>query len=263
MNTVKQKNSINRKMLLFILFCWAIPILACCIFASTSYYSRIVEKEEELMIEELINVASFSAIHMSDVITLSQRPSYEKTLENAWKNLEIVNSYRVYVPPVISDEPAEEPELTPVALPYRIPGRGTGTADSPWYFIWSDDCRFDPVFINNYLPALGEGFDPAVDSYPAFSAVFEIRENDSPNGEVLRSYVPEVEAYWMYDINVTDEGLIVSYDRIEELEEVLLDMRTPSSADYGQRKYLNYWDRNARQYCDIASANMIFKPRTC
>ena len=52
-------------------------------------------------------------------------------------------------------------------------------------------------------------------------------------------------------------------DRIEELEEVLLDMRTPASADYGQRKYLNYWDRNARQYCDITSANMLFKPRTC
>ena len=52
-------------------------------------------------------------------------------------------------------------------------------------------------------------------------------------------------------------------DRIEELEEVLLDMRTPSGADYGVRKYLNYWDRNARQYCDIATANMLFKPRTC
>jgi len=86
MNTGKKKTSINKKMLLFTLFCWAIPILACCIFATTSYYKRIVEKEEELMIEELVNVASFSAIHMSDVITLSQRPSYEKTLENAWKN---------------------------------------------------------------------------------------------------------------------------------------------------------------------------------
>lgn len=83
---MKKRNSINRKMLLFILFCWAIPLLACCIFASTTYYSRIIEKEEELMIEEITNVASFSAIHMSDVIALSQRPSYEKTLENAWKN---------------------------------------------------------------------------------------------------------------------------------------------------------------------------------
>ena len=86
MKKVKKKTSINKNMLVFILFCWAIPILACCTFASVSYYSRIVEKEEELMIEKLVKVASFSAVHMSDAITLSQRPSYEKTLENAWEN---------------------------------------------------------------------------------------------------------------------------------------------------------------------------------
>ena len=85
MNKVKKKTSINRNMLLFILFCWAIPLIVCCVLVSSSYYSRIVEKEEELMVEELVNVASFSAIHMSDVITLSQRLSYEKTLENAWR----------------------------------------------------------------------------------------------------------------------------------------------------------------------------------
>ena len=86
MSRIQKKTSINRIMLLFILFCWAIPILACCFFASSIYYSRIVEKEEQLLVEELENVASFSAIHMADAISLSQRPSYEKTLENAWKD---------------------------------------------------------------------------------------------------------------------------------------------------------------------------------
>ena len=86
MSRIQKKTSINRIMLLFILFCWAIPILACCFFASSTYYSRIVEKEEQLLVEELENVASFSAIHMADAISLSQRPSYEKTLENAWKD---------------------------------------------------------------------------------------------------------------------------------------------------------------------------------
>lgn len=85
MSRIQKKTSINNSMLSFILFCWAIPLLVCCFLASTSYYSRIIEKEEELLIEELKNVASFSAIHMADAITLSQRPSYEKTLENAWK----------------------------------------------------------------------------------------------------------------------------------------------------------------------------------
>ena len=82
----KKKASINRNMISFILFCWAIPIIACCMFATLMYYNRIVEKEEELMIEEIVNVASFSGIHMADVITLTQRPSYEKTLENAWRS---------------------------------------------------------------------------------------------------------------------------------------------------------------------------------
>ena len=50
---------------------------------------------------------------------------------------------------------------------------------------------------------------------------------------------------------------------IDELEMEQLDPRTPSSPAFGVRKYLNYWDRNARQYCDITSANMLFKPRTC
>lgn len=86
MYTRKKKTSIRRKMLLFILFCWAIPILASCIFGTITYYYKIVEKEEELRLEEIENVASFSAVHMADVISLSQRPSYEKTLENAWND---------------------------------------------------------------------------------------------------------------------------------------------------------------------------------
>lgn len=119
----------------------------------------------------------------------------ELELENAWKNLEAVNNYRVYVPPVYTPEAEEEePELTPVALPYRIPGKGTGGADDPWYFLWSDKCSFDPVFVNSYLPALQEG----AESYPAFSAIFEIRENDSPQGAVLRS--------WMMHFSRTADG---------------------------------------------------------
>lgn len=119
----------------------------------------------------------------------------ELALENAWKNLETVNNYRVYVPPVYTEEPEdEEPELTPVALPYRIPGKGVGTADNPWYFLWNDNCSFDAVFVNSYLPALEEGGD----SYPTFSGVFEIRENDSPQGDVLRS--------WMMHFTRTADG---------------------------------------------------------
>ena len=46
---------------------------------------------------------------------------------------------------------------------------------------------------------------------------------------------------------------------IPELEEKLLDVRTPLSDSYGVKKYLNYWDRNSRYYTDIVSANVVGK----
>ena len=56
-------------------------------------------------------------------------------------------------------------------------------------------------------------------------------------------------------VGICDKAL----DRIEELEETLLDVRTPLSPDYGKRKYLNYWDRNSRYYTEIVSANWVGK----
>lgn len=50
-------------------------------------------------------------------------------------------------------------------------------------------------------------------------------------------------------------------DRIPELDDELLDVRTPLSPDYGKRKYLNYCDRNSRMYCDTVSTNVLFKHR--
>ena len=44
------------------------------------------------------------------------------------------------------------------------------------------------------------------------------------------------------------------------LELELLDPRTPASADYGVRKYLNYWDRNSRYYSDIVSTCVTDRP---
>lgn len=50
-------------------------------------------------------------------------------------------------------------------------------------------------------------------------------------------------------------------DRILELEDEQLDVRTPLSPDYGKRKYMNFADRNAQLYCDIVSTNVLFKHR--
>jgi len=50
-------------------------------------------------------------------------------------------------------------------------------------------------------------------------------------------------------------------DRILELEDKQLDVRTPMSADYGVRKYMGHRDANASMYCDTVSSNVLFKPR--
>lgn len=52
-----------------------------------------------------------------------------------------------------------------------------------------------------------------------------------------------------------------SVTRIPELDDALLDVRTPLSPDYGKRKYLNHLDSCSRMYCDIVSTNVLFKHR--
>ena len=48
-------------------------------------------------------------------------------------------------------------------------------------------------------------------------------------------------------------------ERIEELEEEQLDIRTPLHPDYGQRKYLDYWVRSNRYYSDIMTTSVVGK----
>lgn len=68
------------------ILCWAIPMVIFFAFTTVSYHRGIIEKAEGLMEDELVNVASFATIRIEDAIALCQRPSYEKTWENAWKN---------------------------------------------------------------------------------------------------------------------------------------------------------------------------------
>ncbi len=70
------------------ILCWGVPIAVFFAFTTTSYRNGIVEKVEGLMEDELVNAAAFAAIRIEDAITLCQRPSYEKTWENAWKRYE-------------------------------------------------------------------------------------------------------------------------------------------------------------------------------
>ena len=84
----KKTKSLNKKILLFLILCWGVPVAVFFTFTTISYHQRIVEKAEGLMEEELYNAASFASIRIGDAITLCQRPSYEKTWEVAWKSYE-------------------------------------------------------------------------------------------------------------------------------------------------------------------------------
>lgn len=84
----KKTKSLNKKILLFLILCWGVPVAVFFTFTTISYHQRIVEKAEGLMEEELYNAASFASIRIGDAITLCQWPSYEKTWEVAWKSYE-------------------------------------------------------------------------------------------------------------------------------------------------------------------------------
>lgn len=86
MKKQKQPKSLNKKILAFMILCWAIPMVIFFAFTTVSYHRGIIEKAEGLMEDELKNVASFASIRIGDAISLCQRPSYEKTWEIAWKN---------------------------------------------------------------------------------------------------------------------------------------------------------------------------------
>lgn len=83
-----RQGSLNHKILAFLILCWIVPIAVFFAFTTVSYREGIVEKTENLMEDELKNVAAYTSIRIGDAITLSQRPSYERTWEIAWKNYE-------------------------------------------------------------------------------------------------------------------------------------------------------------------------------
>lgn len=85
MNKIRRPKSLKKKILLFMILCWGVPIAVFFAFTTVSYRRGIIEKAEGIMEDELKNVASFASIRIEDAITLCQRPSYEKTWENAWK----------------------------------------------------------------------------------------------------------------------------------------------------------------------------------
>lgn len=102
----------------------------------------------------------------------------EIALDEANANLVKVNNYRLYVPqpdPIPDEEP--DTPLTPVEVPYFR--GGSGTKDSPFFYIWSNNCAYDSAFIDSLLTRAGGS---------TAYVVFEVHDGDSPDGDILRSW---------------------------------------------------------------------------
>ena len=74
--------SLNRRIISFIVLCWAVPIILFFGFTTMSYQESIMNKSEAVMEGELSTAASFASIRIADAITLCQQPSYERTWES-------------------------------------------------------------------------------------------------------------------------------------------------------------------------------------
>ena len=87
MEKKRRLSSLKKKIIVFVILCWGVPIAVFFAYTTSSYRKGIIEKTEGLMEDQLENMASFASIRIEDAITLCQRPSYEKTWENAWKKI--------------------------------------------------------------------------------------------------------------------------------------------------------------------------------
>lgn len=81
----KTPRSLNRRLLLFMILCWIVPVAVFFSFTTISYRKGIISKAENLMEEELENIVSITSIRIGEAVSLSQRLSYEKTWEDNWQ----------------------------------------------------------------------------------------------------------------------------------------------------------------------------------
>lgn len=122
-----------------------------------SVYLSKTQSVVELLVSEGQSVKEGDVIAefdttLSDIERERQRITVEKTelkLTEAKKDLNTINGYTPYVPPVAEPEPEPE-ELPSMALPYKE--GGLGTEEKPYIYLWNDDCWYTDSFINGILP---------------------------------------------------------------------------------------------------------------
>ena len=81
---VKGRKSLNRKIVLFCIFCWVVPIIIIFVSMTTSYKDNIEKKLVNIFIEKLRSTDVFLSNHLDEAIESIRKPSYEYYLEKAW-----------------------------------------------------------------------------------------------------------------------------------------------------------------------------------
>ena len=81
---VKGQKSLNRKIVLFCIFCWVVPIIIIFVSMTTSYKDNIEKKLVNIFIEKLRSTDVFLSNHLDEAIESIRKPSYEYYLEKAW-----------------------------------------------------------------------------------------------------------------------------------------------------------------------------------
>lgn len=80
-----EPRSLKRRLLSFLILCWAVPVIVFFFFTTLSYQKGIIQKTESLIEDQMESTAAFITIRLEEVIGICQGPSYERTWENAWK----------------------------------------------------------------------------------------------------------------------------------------------------------------------------------
>lgn len=85
---MKKRKSLKVALLFFMVICWFIPLLVLSFFMLTTYRTAYIDKVEGLIRGGLENTSQLVASRLDEGIRLMQKPSYERSWEEAWREYE-------------------------------------------------------------------------------------------------------------------------------------------------------------------------------
>lgn len=92
------KSSLRSRLILMMVVGWIVPITIIFSFITVSYRRSIIVKTEAILTDGLKNFASSLSLKVNEAIQISKKVSYEKELEEAWKdfNEDKINDSKLY-----------------------------------------------------------------------------------------------------------------------------------------------------------------------